>query len=160
MAEERWVALPGYEGIYEVSDQGQVRSWHNYGPIRPRVLRHKIDSRGYAQVTLCKDGGATTPRVHQLVLLAFVGTQPPDMGTRHIDGDASNNALTNLTYGTQSENIRDQLLHGTHHEARKTHCKWGHEFTPENTWTRGTQRKCKTCHRARKARALTQQGAQ
>ena len=55
--------------------------------------------------------------------------------------------------GTMSENRYDSVAAGTHNNARKTHCKWGHEFTPENTYRdRNGNRGCRTCRNERNAR--------
>lgn len=145
---ERWLAVPGYEGRYEISDHGRVRSllaWR--GRPGPRIINPTCDTHGYPTVSLYRDGERTTIGVHRLVLEAFVGPRPDELLTRHLDGDPSNNRLDNLTYGTSTENHVDQVRHGTHHHAAKTHCKNGHEFTPENTDTSVGYRRCVTCHR-------------
>lgn len=72
-------------------------------------------------------------KIHRLVANSFLGPRPAGLDTLHIDGDKTNNAVTNLRYGTRSENELDKVRHGTHHHSAKTHCKSGHEFTPENT---------------------------
>lgn len=162
--QEQWLPVVGYEGIYEVSDHGRVRS----------VLRSKICSNGvtrtvrgrllsptprknggHLQVQLYGDNGDQwTVRVHQLVLAAFVGPCPDGMEVRHLNGDPADNRAANLAYGTRAQNVADALRHGTHSEARKTHCPKGHEYTPSNTyvqWPKGRQgprRKCRTCHLA------------
>ena len=68
----------------------------------------------------------------------------------HRDGDRTHNAVSNLYYGSRSQNELDKVKHGTHQNASKTRCKNGHEFTPENTRLRikksgGTERVCHTC---------------
>lgn len=146
---ERWLPIPGREGRYDVSDMGRVRSLLGR---EPRILKACIDRKGYAQVNL--SGGdrslAPVPRVHGLVLLAFVGVRPDGMECRHVDGDSMNNRLSNLAYGTHSENELDRVAHGTHHNARKTHCGNGHLFTKDNTFTRKNGgRGCRECDRER-----------
>ena len=64
---------------------------------------------------------------------AFAGPCPGGLEIRHLDGDAANNRLSNLAYGTSSENGYDITRHGRNNHANKTHCDNGHEFTPENT---------------------------
>lgn len=85
-----------------------------------------------------------------MVCEAFHGLRPEGMEVRHLDGNSQNDAASNLAWGTRSENIRDAVRHGTHNMTRKTHCKHGHEFTPENTQSRpnGGGRRCMTCRRA------------
>lgn len=65
------------------------------------------------------------------------------------------NRLTNLRWDSRSGNISDQVRDGTHNNARKTHCKWGHEFTPENTGKQSNGgRRCITCHREWRERVV------
>lgn len=90
-------------------------------------------------------------RVHRLVLEAFVGVEPSLFG-RHLDGDRSNNALSNLAYGTPRQNSQDMVEHGRSWGSR-THCRKGlHEWTEENTrWIevggRPRRRQCRACYR-------------
>lgn len=145
MSEERWAPVPGY-GRYQVSDQGNVRS--NRTPrLKP------IPLRGHLKVNLYYEGSrwATGHYIHRLVADAFVEGAGPVV--RHLDGNPLNNVWTNLAWGTQSDNILDAVQHGTHNNARKTHCKRGHELTPENTRIVGKgRRNCRTCQRAAQAR--------
>ena len=101
-------------------------------------------------MTLCKDGRRQSRAVHHLVLLAFVGPKPGGMVTRHLNGDPGDNRLTNLVYGTQSENMYDKVAHGTHHEANKTHCANGHPYEGDNVYFdpySNNKRTCRTCRR-------------
>lgn len=136
-----WRAIPGREGVYEVSDQGQIRN-ASTGHIR----RTQTDHGGHLKVRLYP--GDVTQFVHRAVAAAFVGDVTGRV-VRHLDGDPTNNAPSNLAIGTQQENILDSVRHGTHAHARKTHCVHGHEFTPENTrWLRGgRKRECRICDR-------------
>lgn len=140
-----WLPIPGYEGRYEVSDQGEVRSLPRYrsrgGILRP----HPSLPGGYPSVNLRKDGAGKTMRVHALVMLAFVGPRPEGQVTRHLNGNPLDNRLENLTYGTPTENNLDTVRHGGNANARKTHCPQGHPYTPENTAWYGTYRYCRTC---------------
>lgn len=147
-SEERWLPVVGNPG-YEVSDLGRVRSWKKYGGPAPRILRLNAYD-GYPVATMSR----SQRRVHRLVLDAFVGTRPDGMVSRHIDGDRSNNALSNLTYGTPSENMRDRRAHGTDRNVNRTECINGHPFTPDNTLIRRrsqagnggpTYRGCRIC---------------
>lgn len=118
-----WAPIPGWEGYYEVSDDGQVRSLDRVITgsdgiqqlRRGRVLKPQTQSRSDHQfVTLSRDAVKSFQRVHRLVLTAFTGPAPADAQCRHLDGDPTNNSLDNLAWGTQSENTRDAVKHGTH----------------------------------------------
>lgn len=161
---ERWRPVVDWEGLYEVSDQGQVRSLDRVvvrsngrtQPIHGRVLRSGANAKGYLYLNL-KDGPRRkTAPVHRLVAEAWHGPCPEDLQCRHLDGNKLNNNPSNLKWGTPSENIYDRVAHGTDRNARKTHCPAGHEYTEENTyWHPRCGRKCRTCdaNRARVVRS-------
>lgn len=167
MSEETWKALPGYEGLYEVSDAGFVRSLDRWisSPLpngaerrqflRGRVLIPTLSKGGYQQVTLCDGRTKSRHYVHSLVLLVHVGPRPDGMPiTRHFNGNKQDNRRENLAYGTYSENTLDSVRHGTHNHADKSHCVNGHEFTPGNTYTnprRPGHRICRACMRKYRA---------
>lgn len=106
---ESWRPVVGYEGHYEVSDLGRVRSVRTGRILRPNT----ISRYGHQQVKLCMLGRKQDLLVSRLVLEAFVG--PGDgQQARHVnENDASNNALTNLAWGTQAENEADKKRHGS-----------------------------------------------
>lgn len=148
---EQWRPVPGYEGRYEVSDYGRVRSLLRGAP---RVLRTDPDRNGYLRVRPADvTGRKRATMVHRLVLNAFVGPCPDGQEGRHLNGNNQDNRLTNLAYATHSVNILDKLAHGTHTNALKTHCPRGHEYTPENTRVQvkatTASRKCRACERDR-----------
>ncbi len=113
---EVWVPVKGYEGMYEVSDLGNVRSLdrahltrHKSGKLmsRPRKGSMKAltpDKNGYLKVRLCKNGKAKTVGVHRVVLLSFLGENPCKPEGCHFDNNPSNNQLSNLYWGTRQEN--------------------------------------------------------
>lgn len=144
---ESWKWIPGYEGLYAVSDAGRVRSHRG---AKPLIMSQMLDTHGYPVLNLCKK----LRRVHRLVLLAFVG--PDGRLTRHLDGNPRNNRLENLKYGTTVENRRDTIAHGHDPRLNKTRCAHGHEFSEENTYRYRNRRICRKCNlmsvRAYKAR--------
>ena len=145
----------GYEGLYEVSDQGRVRSLDHTDSLgreqRGRVL--KLISRGgrrnYFVVTLTDSSRHLHDYVHRLVLEAFVGPCPDGMVACHYNDIGTDNRLENLRWDTPSENTKDLVRNGRHVYAKRTHCSHGHEFTSENTRVRSDRRECLTCERIR-----------
>lgn len=114
--QEDWRSIPEYEA-YEVSSLGRVRSIPRRDSAGNRVkgciLRPKPHTGGYLRVTLSKLGRQKDWFVHRLVLTAFMGTCPIDQQGCHNDGNRKNNALSNLRWGTRSENMADKKAHGT-----------------------------------------------
>lgn len=150
---ETWRPVSGYEGLYEVSDQGHVRSLDRRvrtrgggtAPRRGKVLSAKRGSRGYPLVTLCRGGIKSSAHVHSLMMLAFRG-EPHGRLVRHLDGDQTNNVLTNLAYGSGSDNSHDSVAHGTHRNASKVECIRGHPFNAVNTYIAPDgSRRCRQC---------------
>jgi hypothetical protein len=119
---EQWLPVRGWEGLYEVSDQGRVRSLDRWVVKRNgqrQFLTGRIKSLpklklGYPVVHLARDGQTTTKTVHTVVLDSFVGPRPAGHVGCHSDGDPSNNRLANLRWDTQSNNLLDAIKHGTH----------------------------------------------
>lgn len=105
---EVWQPIPGYEGVYDVSNLGNVHS-RKAG----RALKACIGSAGYLQVDLCRDGKKRTYAIHQLVASAFLGGRPDGMVVCHRDGDKLNNRPDNLRIDTQKSNNLDKIVHGT-----------------------------------------------
>ena len=123
---EEWKAVPGWEGAYEVSSEGRVRSLdrtqkviNRFGNVewrrqRGTVLRAGVAKNGYAVVSFTGPGRARECwTVHRLVMLAFVGPCPPGLEVCHDDGTRDNNRLSNLRYDTRSKNALDKHRHGT-----------------------------------------------
>lgn len=162
-SEERWLAVPGWEGLYEVSDRGGVRGLDRVdsrGRHCPGVLLAPfVDGVGRHQVTLTREGRRSLYRVHRLVLEAFVGPAPAGTEACHGNGQPGDNRLGNLRWDTSSENEFDKVRHGTHQHARKTQCPHGHEYSPPNTRIRRSgARECRACTRARKVTARGSRG--
>lgn len=118
--EEVWKPVTGYEGYYEVSDQGRVRSVDR---TTTTALGHKRFYRGtamattvkngYPYITLYRSGKQRSFFVHRLVLIAFRGEAPDGMEACHNDGDRSNPRIGNLRWDTRKNNHADKLEHGT-----------------------------------------------
>ena len=119
-----WKPVPGYEGIYEVSNLGGVRALDRYTPpggratngrhYKARSLTPWTADSGHLKVRLYNRarGVVKTLSVHRLVLLAFVGEPPAGHECCHNDGNPANNTIHNLRWDTNSENQRDRIRHG------------------------------------------------
>jgi len=124
---ELWQPVRGYEGLYEVSDQGSVRSLER--PITRRrkngtsyvcVLKAKrrklvLCKEGYLTVMLSKDSKVKLYAVHCLVAAAFIGDRPNKFDVNHKDLDKLNNCVSNLEYVTRSENLLHAAKAGKMH---------------------------------------------
>lgn len=115
---EHWLPVVGWEGLYEVSDLGRVRSLPRRGAKRPRMYGGKIlepylSDQGYRTVALCYGGKQKTQKVHQLVAAAFLGLRPVGMETLHGPEGKLVNTPVNLRYGTSAENTADMFRDGT-----------------------------------------------
>lgn len=118
---EEWRDIPGYEGFYQVSSEGNVMSMQRLtqdaidrGVRRAKKsLKFGMNMQGRRQVALCREGQTRRYQVHTMVLLAFVGPRPEGMEGRHMDGNHLNNRADNLEWGTHRENMLDKRRHGT-----------------------------------------------
>ena len=98
---ETWKAVVGFEGLYEVSDIGRVRSL-KYG--KQRIMKPVKTHNGYLRVTLCRDGNHKKMKVHRLVAQAFI-PNPNHLSTvNHKDEDKTNNAASNLEWLSMRDN--------------------------------------------------------
>ena len=111
---EIWKDIPEYEGIYQVSNLGHVKSLSrvtSHGHSRKERILKPLYNFGYSSYVLSKDHIKKTAFSHCLVMLAFCGPKELGAVVDHIDGNRSNNGLNNLHYVTQRENIRKSTQH-------------------------------------------------
>ena len=144
-----WRSVVGYEGLYEVSDTGDIYSIARRG-TPGGLLRLHDGPYAYLITYLYQGGKSTTKNVHVLVATAFLGPRPDGLEVRHLNGDAHDNSLINLTYGTSAQNKDDQRRHGTHHNKVKDCCKDGHSFDEANTIRENGKRACRICRNLRR----------
>lgn len=170
---EQWRPVVGYEGLYEVSDHGRVRSLdrqvlHKGKLINLRGCIRKLGpSHPDGRLGLTLYRGTDTRRLWQvsvLVARAFIGPPPsPGMYVCHNDGDPTNNVPTNLRYDTQSGNMFDKVAHGRCYQRAKTRCPRRHLLIAPNLVVadaaRG-HRSCLACARARAAQHLARRRGQ
>ena len=156
MIDEVWKDVPGFEGYYQVSSLGRVRSRDRLVPRKglSRFIQSKgslkkpvvSNAEGHLKVHLYREGRAYQKLVHRLVLEAFKGPPPPGKPFGlHGDGDPTNNNVSNLRWGNQSENLQDAILHGTWRNgtSHSDRCKRGHLFDlPPGS---GAPRVCRVC---------------
>ena len=139
---DRWFPVPDYEELYEVTQAGVVRS------IRTgRVLAYHTGAYGHLTVRLTKNGVRKHEHISRILLKVFVGPPPEDKPyALHRDDVPWNNDLSNLRWGSLSENTLDAVRNKTHVQSRKTHCPRGHPYDDANTMrTKDGWRRCKGC---------------
>lgn len=122
---EEWRSVIGWEGFYEVSSLGAVRSLdrivkmaNRWGTVtarrsQGRTLAKAEDTFGYPQVVLSGEGRREYHRVHVLVCTAFNGPAPEGFEVAHADGDGTNNRVSNLRWASRRDNLEDRRRHGT-----------------------------------------------
>lgn len=116
MEQESWKPVVNYEGLYEVSDWGRMKSIPREG-TKGGILKPSSDKWGYIHVNLCKKGKRETYKVHILVMRAFNGKIPDGKEIDHIDGNPSNNCLENLRCVPHKENCNNPVTVQRHAEA-------------------------------------------
>jgi len=130
---EEWKPVVGFEGLYEVSSAGRVRSMprkhrsslglREYGG---QIIKPLKKNNGYLVVNLTDVDRRLQEMIHRLVLLSFVGSPEKGYECCHSDGDQSNNHLSNLRWDTRKNNHADKRFHGTqtrgesHHTSKVT----------------------------------------
>ena len=101
---EIWKPIKDFEGLYEVSNFGRVKSLNFHRENRPCILRQKKTKDGYLETALFKDGNAKFIRTHRIVAQAFCENPHNKLEVNHIDGNKHNNRADNLEWVTSSEN--------------------------------------------------------
>lgn len=118
---EIWKPVPGWEGLYEASSQGRIRSLPREVHDRLRDRRWRIPGgvmkpgtrgKGYKCVALTDKNKSITESVHKLVCLAFHGRPSGKTEVAHADGNPANNSASNLRWATSAENHADKEAHG------------------------------------------------
>jgi hypothetical protein len=157
---ERWKSIPGYEGYYEVSDHGRIRTVERFVRTRgggkriapARIRKVSVNSTGRAQVGLSRDGHWMNMKVHRAVALAFLGPEPAGMEVCHGDGNPLNNHVSNLRWGTKKTNSADTVRMRRFPAQSRTSCPRGHALIEPNITAvarRKGWRACLACSRAR-----------
>lgn len=103
--------VPGWPGYYAARRGGKIYSDRWGRPMRE--MAQGMSDGGYPRVWLNRDRKRATKKVHRLIYEAFCGRVPTGLVVRHLDGDRTNNDLSNLAAGTCLENSQDAIRHGT-----------------------------------------------
>ncbi len=126
--QEIWKDIPGYEGLYQVSDLGRVKSLERYknnngGFVKvPEKIFNGAPRNGYLLVGLSKGGKRKTCAIHRLVAIAFIPNPENKPTVNHINGNKTDNRAVNLEWNTDAENIRHAFatgLNGFEHSKNK-----------------------------------------
>lgn len=160
---EFWKQIPGYEGFYEASNKGNLRSVDreftrsNGTPfsLKGKLLNHWLNPvDGHPMCVLSRKGERRYFYVHTLVALAFFGEKEEGQEVRHLNDNPTDNRVENLEYGTRSDNLYDRVRNGIHFQANKTLCKRGHSLSGKNLKieqrAKGQARRCVSCNVANK----------
>lgn len=110
---EVWKDIKGYEGLYQISNLGRVKSLKRFNTnnanTKDRILKPSLDRKGYLHVVLCKNNKRYNKTLHRLVAEAFIENPENKPQVNHIDEDKTNNRVSNLEWMTNKENRN----HGT-----------------------------------------------
>lgn len=107
--QEIWIDVPNYEGLYQVSNLGNVKSLFRRNKNRvnqERLMKLKLNSSGYYQVWLCKNNHDKGFFVHRLVALAFITNENYLPEVNHIDAVKTNNVVSNLEWCSHLDNMK------------------------------------------------------
>ena len=116
--EEVWKPVKGYEGLYEVSSLGRIKSLERTTlaknakksyVVKQRILKQAPNNQGYLTVNLAKEGNRKTFKIHAVVAAVFLGEKPHQEEVRHGVGGRLDNSVQNLSYGTHEDNERDKI---------------------------------------------------
>lgn len=132
---ENWKDIPGWEGKYQASDLGRIKSLGNDRTRKEKILKPGLNSYGYYIVGLCKCGKQFTKLVSRLVYETFIGKIPYGMQVNHINEDKTDNRLENLNlmtpkenmnWGTRSKRVSKKLIN------KETISKWVVQLNKDN----------------------------
>ena len=134
---EEWKDIPEYEGLYQISNLGRVKSLKrkadngtNIRTVKEKILKQSpFSGSDYLRVGLTKNGKIKTKRVHQLVAIAFLGHNPKQnkIVVDHINNDKSDNRLENLQLLTQRQNVNKDVKSSSKYDG----VCW---YQPYNKW--------------------------
>ncbi len=106
--QEIWKDVIGFEGSYQVSSLGNVKT----SLRRPRIKKQSLNKYGYPVTMLYRNNKSKQYKIHRLMAIAFIPNPDRKLQVNHKDGNRSNNLLSNLEWVTHSENVRHGFLMG------------------------------------------------
>lgn len=112
---EEWKPIEGYEGMYEVSNKGKIKSLardYNNRTLHDRIMKQYVGKTGYFCIRLCKNGKTKLFKVHRLIAEAFIDNPNKLPFINHLDGNKLNNSISNLEWCSPSRNIKHAYLTG------------------------------------------------
>ena len=112
MQNEIWKDIPGYAGLYQISNAGHIRAYSKMrGPVllRAKNLQSRVNKHGYLQKTLVNENGRKTWDIHRLVALTFIPNPENKPCIDHINTNRTDNRVENLRWVTYSENNRNPI---------------------------------------------------
>lgn len=118
---ERWADIKGFDGLYQVSDMGNVRCTNYHNTHRTQNINPARSSNGYVSVMLYDKEGHRRYSVHRLVANAFIPNPENKPQVNHINGDKQDNRVNNLEWATTSENIVHSI-NSLHERTRPVMC--------------------------------------
>ena len=129
---EIWKDIPDYEGLYQVSDLGRIKSVSRLSQgkskrtLQEKIIKTPLNSNGYATLGLCKDNCRKTLTVHRIMGMAFLGLTKDTIGVcDHIDNNRQNNELSNLQIISSRLNCKKDAKNKTNYNGVK---KYGDKF--------------------------------
>ena len=130
-----WFDIKGYEGLYQINRNGEIRSLSHYTKFKNRTSYHKgkllkmhDNGRGYFKVALCKDGKQKMFYIHRLVAGTFIDNPNNYPQVNHINGNKKDNRVENLEWVTDLENKQHGIANNLYAKGSKCHKK----FTKNN----------------------------
>jgi len=126
---EIWKDIKGYEGLYQISNLGRVKSLsrlvlcksRSKRQTKEKILLMQISSQGYSYLTLCKNNKLKSMRIHRLVALHFIPNPKNKPCVNHKNNIGVDNKVKNLEWCTQMENIHHAIKNGYFNQRGENH---------------------------------------
>lgn len=125
---EIWKDIEGYEGLYQVSNLGRVKSLERVvsrsdgrtQKVSDKIRKSYLDDDGYPRLSLSREGAKKTVKIHRLVAQAFIYRKAGASEVNHLNGNKQDNSVSNLEWVTSEENIEHSFREGLHNSPKKS----------------------------------------